>query len=141
MSFTGRCLCDAVRFEAEGVSTEIHACHCGMCRRWSGGPGMGVETKHVSFTGEESLSRYASSEWAERGFCTRCGTNLFYFLKEPGTYTLWLGAFDDQTPFALTQEIFVDEKPDSFAFAGEHPRLTADEFLASLNLPGSEESS
>ena len=34
---TGRCLCGKVTFTAEGVEPHSHACHCGMCRRWSGG--------------------------------------------------------------------------------------------------------
>ena len=136
MTATGSCLCGAVRFEAAGVSNEIHACHCTMCRNWSGGPGMGINVESVEFESEEQLGRYDSSAWAERGFCTRCGTNLFYRLKEPNSYTIWLGAFDDQTPFALTGEIFVDEKPASYDLAGDHPRMTGAEFIASLNLPG-----
>ncbi len=136
MSSTGGCLCGAVRFEAEGVSSEVHACHCSMCRGWSGGPGMGVNVESVTFSSEEHVGRYDSSAWAERGFCTTCGTNLFYRLKEPGSYTLWLGAFDDQKPFTLHGEIYVDEKPASYDLAGDHPRLTGAEFIASLNLPG-----
>ena len=37
---TGKCLCGAVGFEAQGVQTEIHVCHCSMCRRWNGGAGI-----------------------------------------------------------------------------------------------------
>jgi hypothetical protein len=69
-SKAGGCLCGAVRFVAEGVETEHHACHCGMCRRWSGGaPFFGVTVQSVVFSGSE-LTRYASSKWAERGFLT-----------------------------------------------------------------------
>ena len=136
MSRTGRCLCGAVQFEAEGVSDEVHACHCNMCRHWSGGPGLAVQAESVRFTGEEHLARYASSGWAERGFCTRCGSNLFYRLKEPDVYTMWFGAFDDPTPYALHGEIYVDEKPAAYDFAGDHPRMTGAEFLASLGMAG-----
>lgn len=127
---TGHCLCGAVRFEAEGVETEFHACHCGMCRRWSGGaPFFGTAAKKVTFSGDE-LGRFASSDWAERGFCKRCGTTLFYFLKPTSGYTLSVGAFDDPSPYKLSQEIFIDHKPDGYAIAGEHPRLTEREILA-----------
>src|SRR6187549_2791530 len=79
---TGHCLCGAVTFTAEKVETEHHACHCGMCRRWSGGaPLMCTAVENVSFTGEDKLKRYDSSQWAQRGFCGECGTSLFYFLK------------------------------------------------------------
>lgn len=130
-SATGRCLCGAVTFEAEGIETSFHACHCGMCRRWSGGaPFFGAMAKSVRFGGESSLGRYVSSEWAERGFCKACGTTLFYFLKPASLYTLSIGAFDDAASFRLEREIFIDHKPSGYALAGDHPRLTEREVLA-----------
>lgn len=95
---------------------------------------MAVSTTSVAFKGEEHIERYASSEWAERGFCKKCGTNLFYHLKEPNNYIMWLGSFNDQTPFSLAGEIYIDSKPDSYALAGDHPRQTEAEFLASLGV-------
>lgn len=132
MSATGSCLCGAVTFSAEEVEPHFHACHCGMCRRWNGGPAFGIVASGVSFTGEESLTRFASSEWAERGFCSRCGSNLFYFLKPAGQYVIWMGAFDDDSAFELTGEIFIEDKPRAYDFAGEHPRMTGEEFIASI---------
>ncbi len=121
---TGRCLCGAVTFSAEGVELEHHVCHCGMCRRWSGGAGFfGTRCAGVTFAGS-ALGRFAGSEWAERGFCTTCGTTLFYFLKPTQTYTMSVGIFDDQAKFRLTREIFIDHKPPGYAFAGEHERWT-----------------
>lgn len=104
-----------------------------MCRRWSGGPGLAAGVGSVRFDGAQHIGRYDSSAWAERGFCTRCGTHLFYRLKARDHYILWLGTFDDQSPFKVVNEIFVDEKPASYALAGDHPRLTGAEFLASLS--------
>lgn len=132
MGATGHCLCGAVTFNAEDVQSEIHACHCGMCRRWSGGPAFAAGVGKVTFKGEENLTRFDSSAWAERGFCNRCGTNLFYRLKEADQYVLWVGTFDDQTPFKLAGEIYIDEKPPLYDFAGDHSRLTGEEFLALL---------
>jgi hypothetical protein len=103
-----------------------------MCRRWSGGPGLTAAAGRVRFEGAGHIGRYDSSEWAERGFCTRCGSHLFYRLKARDHYYLWLGAFDDPSPFRLAGEIYVDEKPAGYAFAGDHPRLTGAQFLASL---------
>lgn len=131
---TGTCLCGAVTFIAEGVETEHHACHCGMCRRWSGGSLQCAATKSVVFTGT-TLGRYDSSEWAQRGFCTTCGTVLFYFLKPTSTYMMTVGSFDDQRPFRLVREIFIDRKPPGFAFAGDHERWTEAETFARLT-PG-----
>lgn len=132
MAATGRCLCGAVTYTAQGVDSDVHSCHCDMCRRWSGGPGMAASVASVEFQGVDDIARYDSSEWAERGFCRRCGTNLFYRLKAADHYVLWMGTFDDQTPFRLAGEIYIEEKPASYDFAGDHPRLTGAEFMASL---------
>lgn len=132
MTVAGRCLCGAVTFEAEGVETHIHSCHCNICRNWSGGPMMAAAVASVAYQGEEAIKRYASSEWAERGFCVECGSNLFYRLKEADHYILCAGTFDDESIFELAGEIFVDEKPAGYNFAGDHPRQTGAEFMASL---------
>ena len=129
-TMTGRCLCGAVTFEADAVETGYHACHCGMCRRWSGGPLLAARVGGVTFAGEDAPATHASSEWAERGFCRRCGSSLFYRLRADGGFLLAVGAFDDQTPFTLDGEIFVDHKPAGYAFAGEHPRLSEEETMA-----------
>jgi hypothetical protein len=132
---TGRCLCGAVTFSAEHAEAAHHACHCGMCRRWSGAAFFAAQTAGVTFTGGEQLGRYASSEWAERGFCKQCGTALFYFLKPTQTYMMSVGAFDDPAPFRLVREIFIDRKPEGYAFAGDHERWTEAETFARLTPP------
>jgi hypothetical protein len=120
MNGKGRCLCGAVKFEAMEIETEIHACNCSMCRRWNGSPALASTVGSVTFTGEENIERYPSSEWAERGFCKRCGTNLFYLYK-PNTYNMWIGSFDEQ-PFKLVGEIYCENKPNGYSFSGDHPR-------------------
>lgn len=132
MNASGHCLCGVVTYSAEDIDTDMHSCHCAMCRRWGGGPAFATSVGKVTFTGEENIGRFDSSEWAERGFCKRCGSNLFYRLKEADHYVMMMGTFDDVTPFKLAGEIFVDEKPALYNFAGDHPRMTGAEFMASL---------
>jgi hypothetical protein len=57
---------------------------------------------------------------------------LFYRSKETNQYSLSMGSFDDQRHFKIASEIYVDYKPAGYDFAGVHPRLTGEEFLASL---------
>ena len=47
---------------------------------------------------------------------------------------LCVGTFDDESPFELAGEIYVDEKPPGYDFAGDHPRQTGAEFMASLGM-------
>jgi hypothetical protein len=124
-------------FSAEEVETDYSACHCGMCRRWSGGSAFfAAECHGVTFVSGELVGTFASSAWADRGFCTACGTTLFYFLKPTQTYLMSVGVFDDQAPFRLVREIFIDRKPPGYDFAGDQERWTEAETFARLTPPG-----
>lgn len=133
---SGHCLCGAVRFTVESVDPHYWACHCSMCLRWSAGPFLSVSTTGVSFEGKEYMTVFGSSEWADRGFCNKCGTILFYRLKEKDEYEMNTGTFDDSSSFKMIGEIFIDQKPDGYDFAGDHPRLTEAEALAKFSLGG-----
>lgn len=127
----GQCLCGAVAVEMTPPQKHIDACHCGMCRKWAGGPHMGLAmVTDPVFTGEQHITRYASSEWAERAFCKTCGTHLYYYFVPQKSYSFPAGLFDGLEGYAMTMEIFADNKPDYYDFAGEHKRLTEAETMA-----------
>lgn len=128
----GACLCGAVRFEAEPSEMHSHACHCEMCRRWSGSAFLAVPVRPdaIRIEGEASIRRFASSDWAERAFCGVCGSALFYRLKEGGGLYVALGLFDEPDALPLASEIYIDRKPAAFAFAGERKRMTKAEVEA-----------
>lgn len=73
----GGCLCGAVRFEADLTKREFGACHCEMCRRWTGSAllGITVPTGNVRWTGEEHIATRQTSSWAMRAWCRDCGSN------------------------------------------------------------------
>jgi len=130
---TGACLCKAVTFTADGVDSKFSACHCGMCRRWNGGaPYFAVAVSTVTFTGDDNIARYDSSQWAERGFCKRCGTHLFYFLRPMQRYLMSMGSFDTTAQFTMSREIFIDRKPDGYELSGDHERWTEAETFQRL---------
>jgi len=121
----GSCLCGAVRFTAAGCSNHVGACHCGMCRKWGGGPLLAIDCgTDVEFDGAESIGVYDSSDWAERGFCNRCGSHLFYRLKESGQYVMPVGLFDEMETPVFDSQIFIDSKPDWYAFANQTRNMT-----------------
>lgn len=140
----GRCMCGAVAFEAEVETSESHACHCAMCRRWTGSAMIAVTVPDggVRFEGAEHVRTIRSSDWAERAWCDRCGSGLYYriTLEGPmkGTYEFCLGLFDDASDLPLTGEIYIDRKPSSFAYAGEHATMTEAEVEAMFGLPAPE---
>lgn len=133
-SYTGQCLCGSVRVKAIPKSLHFGACHCSLCRKWGGGPLLAVECEdRVSFEGEENIAIYASSEWAERGFCSTCGTHLFYRLKEQAFYAIPVGLLDDTQPWEFTEQIFIDNKPPHYSFANQTGNLTEAEVFAQFS--------
>ena len=86
----GECLCKSVVLEI-AHDGGFEACHCGMCRQWGGGPFLGIHTQsYTVLAGHHSIGVFSSSDWAERGFCTKCGTHLFYHLKPTDEYKVCL---------------------------------------------------
>lgn len=131
---SGGCLCGAVRYSAVPEKPEMDVCHCRMCRRWSGGVFMSVPCNDLQIEDERALARYVSSEWAERLFCRECGTSLFWRFQddESGHVAIAYQSFDDLAPVSFAEEIFIDEKPVLYAFAGDRRRKTGAEIIAAF---------
>lgn len=133
-TLNGHCLCGRVQLSISAPPSEVGACHCSICRRWGGGPLLALEVADaVTFQGEEHISTYASSEWAERGFCRHCGSHLFYRLREGSLHAVPVGLFDVPAGLTLTHEVFVEEQPDFYAFTAATRRLTGEEVFAMFN--------
>lgn len=119
----GGCLCGAVRFSARAVPLTFGACHCETCRRWTGSAllGVTVPAANITWTGEDNIARFQSSSWAERAWCAKCGSNLFFRFTGGGApvgdIELPIGLFDDASGMVMHNEIYIDHKPDSFAYA------------------------
>lgn len=133
---TGRCLCGAVSFTARDVQPEFGACHCSMCQRWAGSALLAVTVPrgNISFTGKDAIATIQSSEWAERAWCSKCGTGLWYRVTANGEnwdeYEIPIGLFDDQNGLKMTREIFIDKKSPAFSFAGQREQLSEAEVFA-----------
>lgn len=127
----GRCLCGAVEVHVKALPTRVGACHCAMCRTWSGGPLMVINCgDEVAFSGQDRIGVYASSAWAERGFCQTCGTHLFYRLKQTGAHFMPAGLFGAEAALDFDHQVFIEEKPAYYAFANRTKDLTGAEVFA-----------
>ena len=78
MSWTGGCMCGAIRYEAKAEPLRAVTCHCGMCRRASGAACLTfVHFPKDAFAWTKAEpTRHRSSAEAERGFCPICGSTL-----------------------------------------------------------------
>ncbi|MEQ9260676.1 MAG: GFA family protein [Roseovarius sp.] len=141
MKRNGSCLCGAVTYEIADAPGEAGVCHCGMCRKWTGGinVAMHLKAEDVVFEGSEAIAHYTSSEWAERGFCSRCGSSLYYRMTAEGPMQgdlfIGLGTLDDTDGLRLTEEIFIDRKPAFYSFAEETRKMTEGEFMEMVAAP------
>lgn len=89
----------------------------------------------VSFDGDEHVSVFDSSPWAERGFCRNCGTHLFYRLKEAGQHMIPVGLFDGEDNLVFKNQVFIDEKPAFYSFAEKTQEMTGAELFAKYAPP------
>ena len=80
---SGHCLCGAVSITLKSAHAEVDVCHCEMCQRWGGSMYAGIESDDFELKGEESVATYQSSDWAERAFCKKCGSNLSAVSQPP----------------------------------------------------------
>ncbi len=134
-AITGHCLCGAVTIRVAGEhDPRVGACHCRMCQRWSGGLFVcfTADASAVSVTGE--VTRYRSSAFAERAFCARCGSHLWFNDVEQGAgpqrYELMPGLFDAARSWPLRSEIYVDRAMASLRLAGDHRRKSRADYEA-----------
>ncbi|MCH9695758.1 MAG: GFA family protein [Gammaproteobacteria bacterium] len=121
---------------ASDTDNKVGACHCKTCRQWGGGPFMEISCgTDVSIGGEDSVTVYDSSEWAERGFCNKCGTHLFYRLKGTGQHMVPVGFFADDEGLEFTSQVFIDSRPDYYAFSNKTHDMTGAELFAKYAPP------
>ena len=130
----GKCLCERITIEVADNSN-FDACHCNKCRRWGSGPFLSIDCgSDVTISGNEYISRYQSSKFAERGFCSYCGTHLFYYFIAAEEYFLSLGIIEADIDFNFNCQIFFDNKPDYYQFADSTQVLTDQEVYESFDL-------
>jgi hypothetical protein len=130
----GSCLCGSVSITINPPDQVFDACHCGMCRKWGSGPVFTVEGgDHPVIKGEDSISIYSSSEWAERGFCKQCGTHLFYRLKNENFCNFSAGLFKEVEKFKFHVQIYIDSKPACYEFANKTEMMTEAEVIAKFS--------
>ena len=108
-------MCGAVRYRVSGPLRPIIACHCIQCRKSSGHfvAATACPTEALQIDGDK-LHWYASSSEAERGFCGRCGSNLFWRRMGANSISIWAGSIDGPTGLDIAQQMFTGSKGDYY---------------------------
>ena len=101
-SFTGGCLCGAVRYEATGEPTNSLLCHCRMCQRASGSPVTAMlfmAADHVAVTKGQTRT-LGFSPRTYRHICDTCGAPIFFSRESrPDIRGIYVGSLDDPNRF------------------------------------------
>jgi len=117
----GQCLCGGVRYSVRGPLREVIACHCSQCRRSSGHHVAATAAARTALHLEEAatLRWYRSSPAADRGFCERCGSNLFWRQTDPAvtTISIMAGTLDPPTGVSIRRHIYVADRSDYYVIA------------------------
>lgn len=130
----GQCLCGAVQITATLPKAEIQACHCSQCQRWTGGgPLYAIRVKDLQISGSEAIRNFHASDWGERAFCGTCGTNIYWKLQGRSVAFVAPGLLNDKTGLELTEEIFVDHRPDWLPARAGATQSTEAQMKAQLN--------
>ena len=124
----GSCLCGKIKFQVDSELAPPNACHCIECRKHSGHYEVSADVPRssVKISGIENIKWYRSSNKVRRGFCSTCGSSLFWdpLDTEKHDWTaVSLGAFDTPTNTKLKQHIYTSEKGDYYTIDDGLPQI------------------
>jgi hypothetical protein len=131
-SMQGRCLCGDLGFNADLPSKWVAHCHCTLCQRASGAAfvtWVGLDDGRCRIDDPQGRLRwFKSSERGERGFCSRCGSTLFFRSPRwPGELHVTLANIDGPADRQPQAHVFWDTHVDWIELADALPRKTAAE--------------
>lgn len=114
---SGSCLCGGVCYEVDQFERGVIACHCSQCRKTSGHFVAATKATHenLRMISDKTLKWYRSSEIAERGFCSECGSNLFWRMIGADATSIMAGALDGSTGLAMQSHIYADDVGDYYS--------------------------
>ena len=119
----GSCNCGAIKWEATGEMRGIVACHCGQCRKQTGlyYAATNVSDANLKVEQDGSLSWYQSSPKAKRGFCSVCGSAMFWKHADDDFTSILAGSIDGEAGIEITNHIFVGDKAEWYEITDGKP--------------------
>jgi hypothetical protein len=120
----GSCECGAVTYELDGPLRPSVACHCTQCRKTSGHYWSATQVPNDQFriTKDDGLKWFRSSDVARRGFCTGCGSSLFWQHDGEDATSIGTGTLDGATGIETAKHIYVADKGDYYELADDLPQ-------------------
>src|SRR5687768_16643855 len=126
----GRCLCGALRFEADPPFQFMVNCHCSMCRKHHGAAfATFIAVPPAKFrwiSGEANVGVYASSDNAARAFCRVCGSVAPHLLPAMGQIIIPAANLQGELGVTPQLHIFAGSRAPWHESTDELPRSEGD---------------
>src|SRR4051812_24243432 len=117
LKFAGGCLCEALRYEAQGEPMFAGYCCCDDCQKASGSgfaPFMGFPASALKITGttRSHTLKHKDGREAVRNTCASCGSLVFGGIYgQDAMHTIYAGTLDDPSLFKPVMAINTRYKP------------------------------
>jgi len=122
----GSCLCGAISYTVDGQLDDIVVCHCGQCQKTSGSrvAATRIDESKVSISDPDSqLTWFRSSDIAQRGFCGRCGSPMFWKRDWHEKISIQAGSLDGPTGLKIKAHIHTDDAADYYTLPNDAPHF------------------
>ena len=88
-----KCLCGGIKIKIIGKLRQVINCHCSQCMKTHGNFAAYTNSleKNITYISKSTLRWYHSSNFAKRGFCSKCGASIFYKIKKSDTISISAG--------------------------------------------------
>jgi hypothetical protein len=115
-----QCMCGAVQFAIDGPVRNVIVCHCSICRRLHGGAAAysNCRAADLDIRRGDALRWFAVNR-AEYGFCSECGSRLFWRRAPVETVSFNAACLPAPTGLRTTHHIWVGS-------AGDYEDLTTE---------------
>ena len=125
----GGCLCGNVQFEIHGEPRDIVNCHCSKCRKFHGNFGAytSVEFNNLSITKDKRLKWFKSptdeTPNVHRGFCSECGSSLFWHPEDQPNIAIAAGSLDAPTHLKTIGHVWCSQIADYYKIEDALPQF------------------
>lgn len=113
---TGSCLCGAIRFKVHGPLRDVVVCHCVFCRRMNTHVAAytACAVSDLEIESTRKLRWHRSSPKTRRGFCSKCGSALFWEPTPLTHMSISAGSLDAPTGLKIKEHVCTAQKGDYY---------------------------
>ena len=125
----GGCLCGEVQYEIYGPLRDIINCHCSKCRKFHGNFGAytSIQVENLKINKQKSLRWYKSptdeTPNVHRGFCSECGSSLFWHPKDQPYIAIAAGSLNSPTNLKTMGHVWCSQIADYYKIEDDLPQF------------------